>query len=83
MDQGSFTDNDGKPIDNGQFFLAFDTQKFSGGTFDRTLKKLVDSITEQKGARLPNARREANKLKFEKDGIPIDRDLYDTLKKFA
>ena len=83
LDQGSFTDNDGKPIDNGQFFLAFDTQKFSGGTFDRTLKKLVDSITEQKGARLPNARREANKLKFEKDGIPIDRDLYDTLQKFA
>ena len=32
-DQGSFTDDDGTPIDNGQFFVAFDPGKLSGGGF--------------------------------------------------
>ena len=83
MDQGSFTDNDGKPIDNGQFFVAFDPGKFSGSTFDQTLKALVASITEQEGARLPNARRDANKVHFAKHGLSIDSALYEALKVFA
>ena len=82
-EQGSFTDDDGKPIDNGQFFVAFDPGKFSAGSFDQTINTLVASITEQEGARLPNARREANKLHFTKHGIPIDAALYETLKSFA
>ena len=68
-DQGSFTDDDGKPIDNGQFFVAFDPNSFSGGNFDQTIDTLVSSITEQEGARLPNARREANKQHLEKLGF--------------
>ena len=83
MDQGSFTDNDGKPIDNGQFFVAFDPGKFSGKTFDRTITALVASITEQEGALLPNARREANKVHFAKHGLSIDAVLHETLKGFA
>ena len=83
MDQGSFTDNDGRPIDNGQFFVAFDPGKLSGETFDRTITTLVASITEQEGARLPNARREANKVHFAKHGLSIDIVLYETLKGFA
>ncbi|UWQ93047.1 Ldh family oxidoreductase [Rhodobacteraceae bacterium M382] len=82
-DQGSFTDNDGKPIDNGQFFVAFDPDKFSGGGFHQTITTLVASITEQDGARLPNARREENRLHLAKHGIPIDAELLETLKGFA
>ncbi len=82
-DQGSFTDNDGKPIDNGQFFVAFEPGKLSDGSFDQTITALVASITEQDGARLPNARREANKQHLAKQGIPIDVELYETLKGFA
>jgi (2R)-3-sulfolactate dehydrogenase (NADP+) len=82
-DQGAFTNDDGKPIDNGQFFVAFDPGKFSGGNFDRTITALMASITEQDGARLPNARREANKERLAKQGIPIDADLHETLKGFA
>lgn len=83
MDQGSFTDNDGKPIDNGQFFVAFDPGKFSGETFDQTITTLMASITEQEGARLPNTRREANKVHFAKHGLSIDAVLHETLKGFA
>ena len=82
-DQGSFTDDDGKPIDNGQFFVAFDPGKFSGGSFDQTIAALVAAITEQDGARLPNARREANKLCLAKQGISIEHELLETLKGFA
>jgi (2R)-3-sulfolactate dehydrogenase (NADP+) len=83
IDQGSFTDEDGKPINNGQFFVAFDPVKFSGGSFDQTITRLVAAITEQEGARLPNARREANKLRLSEQGIPIEPKLYEALKDFA
>ena len=82
-DQGSFTDDDGTPIDNGQFFVAFHPGKLSGGSFDQTIAALVASITEQDGARLPNARREANKRQLAEQGIPIEVELLETLKGFA
>ena len=63
--------------------MAFDPGKFSGGDFDNSINALVASVTEQDGARLPNARREANKERLAKQGIPIDADLYETLKGFA
>ncbi len=82
-DQGSFTENDGKPIDNGQFFVAFEPQMLSGGTFDDTVAALVSSITDQDGARLPNARREANKIRLAQEGLPIEKELYEVLKGFV
>jgi (2R)-3-sulfolactate dehydrogenase (NADP+) len=63
--------------------VAFDPGKPSGGGFDQTITKLVTSITEQDGARLPNARREANNRQLAKQGIPIESELYETLKGFA
>lgn len=82
-DQGSFTDDDGRPIDNGQFFVAFDPQSFSGGTFDATIAALMVSITDQPGARLPGARRAANKRRFGQEGLQIDDDLLAVLRGFA
>ena len=46
-DQGSFMKNDGKPIDNGQFFIAFEPQIFSGASFYQTINKLITSFTGQ------------------------------------
>jgi len=83
VDQGSFTENDGKPIGNGQFFIAFDPDQFSGGSFDKTIEALVSSITFQEGSRLPNARREANKVRRTQNGIPIEPKLLNTLKDFV
>lgn len=82
-DQGSFTDNDGKPIDNGQFFIAIDPQAFSGGSFDTTIAQLVASILDQDGARLPNARREDNKRRLAREGLFIDDDLLARLQAMA
>lgn len=82
-DQGSFTEDDGRPIDNGQFFIAIDPQAFSQGRFDATIGALVASITDQPGARLPNARRVANRARFLAEGLQIDDDLLATLRGFA
>lgn len=74
-EQGSFTDNDGMPIDNGQFFIAIDPQGFSAGGFDTSIQQLMASITKQEGARLPNARREANKVRLAAQGLEIEASL--------
>jgi (2R)-3-sulfolactate dehydrogenase (NADP+) len=80
---GSFVENDGKPIGNGQFFIALNPAKFSGGAFDRQVKTLVKSITSQKAARLPNSRREENAKRLRKQGLPIDSELLASLESFA
>ncbi|MGH6820497.1 MAG: Ldh family oxidoreductase, partial [Methylocella sp.] len=80
---GSFTDNDGKPIGCGQFFIAIEPQAFSGGAFAKQVAALAKSITSQKGARLPNQRREANRKRLAKEGLVIDRALHEKLKGFA
>jgi (2R)-3-sulfolactate dehydrogenase (NADP+) len=79
---GSFTD-DGKPIGCGQFFIAIAPDRFSGGQFEKQVTALAKSITTQKGARLPNARRDANQKRLAKEGLPIDKALYERLKSFA
>jgi (2R)-3-sulfolactate dehydrogenase (NADP+) len=82
-EMGSFMANDGKPIGCGQFFIALEPKAFSGGAFARQVAALAKSITSQDGARLPNARREANQKRLAKEGLPIERVLYEKLKSFA
>ncbi len=80
---GSLTENDGKPVAAGQFFIALDPKAFSGGLFHRRIEALMQSIVSQKGARLPNARREANIKRLSKQGLKLDRALYETLRGYA
>jgi (2R)-3-sulfolactate dehydrogenase (NADP+) len=80
---GSFTKNDGRSVDCGQFFIAFDMRKFAGATFHKQLETLLRSITSQKGARLANSRRAAKIAKNKKHGLTIDAALYATLKNYC
>lgn len=80
---GSFMANDGRPIGCGQFFIALEPGMFSGGFFAEQVSALAKSITAQPGARLPNARREANIKRLSKEGLSIDGKLYERLKEFA
>ncbi len=79
---GSFMASD-KPIGCGQFFIAINPRKFSGGMFDAQIRALTKSIIAQKGARMPNARREANQRRLRKAGLVLDRTLYEKLLRFA
>ncbi len=80
---GSFTEDDAKPVGAGQFFIALDPGAFSGGLFHRQIKALIKSIVTQPGARLPNARREANIKRLLKEGLKLDRALYEKLRGYA
>ena len=80
---GSFMANDGKPIGCGQFFIAIAPDMFSGGAFAKQVTALAKSITAQEGARLPNSRREANRKRLTREGLPISKSLHDRLKSFA
>lgn len=81
-EMGSFTEDDGKPIGCGQFFIAIEPRLFSGPAFDRQVAALTRSITAQPGARLPNARREANRKRLAREGLPIPEALYQRLRSF-
>lgn len=82
-EMGSFTENDGKPIGCGQFFIAIAPTTFSGGIFDKQIAALTDSIVAQHDARLPNSRREANIERLSKEGLPIDASLLARLRSFV
>lgn len=79
----SFVANDGRHVDSGQFFIAIDPERFSGGSFDRQIKALMKSILAQEGARLPNSRRTANQKALAKSGLTLSRDLHDRIKAFV
>jgi (2R)-3-sulfolactate dehydrogenase (NADP+) len=82
-DQGSFTEDDGRPIDNGQFFIAMDPGALSGGGFHATIRRLMASIADQDGARLPNSRRVANKARLSDEGLFIEDALLARLRAMA
>lgn len=80
---GSFTEDDGRTIGNGQFFVAIEPGIFSGGLFAAQIRALCDSIVAQPGARLPNARRLANRERLTREGLCIDADLQAVLRGHA
>ncbi len=82
-EMGSFTEEDGRMIGNGQFFIAVEPEKFSGGLFAPQIRALCDSITAEPGARLPNARRVRNRARSAAEGVEIDDDLLTRLQGFA
>ena len=82
LQMGSFMDNDGKPIGCGQFFIAISPKLFSPGNFDRQIRALTKSITSQPSARMPNSRREANQKRLSREGLSIDKELYERLMSF-
>ncbi len=83
LEMNSFTDNKGRSIGCGQFFIAISPKLFAPGNFDRQVKALTKSITSQQGARMPNARRIENQKRLKRDGLPIDTALYEKLKSFC
>ena len=82
-EMGSFTEQDGRMVGCGQFFIAIAPEQFSGGAFSRQINALMKSITSQDGARLPNARRVESARRLSKEGIPIDRNIFECLKGYV
>lgn len=80
---GSFMDDDGKPIGCGQFFVALEPKIFSGHLFAKQVAAITRSIVSQEGARMPNTRRVESQKRLKREGLPIERSLFEKLKQFA
>jgi (2R)-3-sulfolactate dehydrogenase (NADP+) len=72
QDASPFSGTAGGPPGTGQVFIALDPAGFSGAMFDQSMRRLATSITDQPGARLPGARRKANRRRIEIEGVFVE-----------
>ena len=75
LDASPFSGPKGGPPGTGQFFIAVDPTAFAGDAFGPAMARLAESISEQEGARLPGARRAANRARTEAEGVSVPQDL--------
>jgi (2R)-3-sulfolactate dehydrogenase (NADP+) len=77
IEASSFGTNAGGPPKTGQCFIAINPDATSGGDFAGRLATVLTALTMEEGARLPGAKKAAARIASKRDGIPIDRALYD------
>lgn len=80
LEASPFSGPKGGPPGTGQFFIGIDPAGFSGDVFDAATLRLTEAITAQQGARLPGARRAANRKRIEAEGVQVDDALMDRIK---
>lgn len=80
LEASPFSGPKGGPPGTGQFFIGIDPAAFSGDGFHAAILRLTDAITAQQGARLPGARRAANRKRIEAEGVQVDAALMDRIK---
>jgi (2R)-3-sulfolactate dehydrogenase (NADP+) len=74
FEASSFLNGEGPPA-TGQLILAIDPVAFGHGRFTERMATLIAAIERQSGARLPGARRLANRARAERDGITIPPEI--------
>jgi len=79
FEASSFFDVKGQPPGVGQLFLMFDIQTFGGDAVLKRIEALCQAIEAHPGARLPGARRFANRKKIAESGIVVPDPLYQEL----
>lgn len=79
LDASPFSGPKGGPPGTGQFLIAIDPAAFAGDAFGPAMDRLTHAITEQEGARLPGARRAANRARIEAEGVDVPQELIDRI----
>ena len=74
----SFAGEDGGPPSTGQFFIAINPLKFNSN-FEKSLMTLIDSITDQEGARIPGHKRQSSYKKNKDADIEISDALLERI----
>ena len=74
----TFGTNAGGPPKTGQCFIAIDPAATSGGAFAERLTTVLTALTAEPGARRPGAKKAAARAASKRDGIVIERAMYDT-----
>jgi (2R)-3-sulfolactate dehydrogenase (NADP+) len=78
IEASTFGTNVGGPPKTGQCFIAIDPQVTSGGAFADRLAPVLRALASEPGARLPGHKKQLARAAAQRDGIAIDRSLYDT-----
>lgn len=79
----SFVAKDDGPPRTGQFFIALAPDPFGGPQAAERMEKLFTALLAEPGTHLPGDRRQTHRARHARDGVPVPRALYDTLKKLA
>lgn len=79
IEASPFSGPKGGPPGTGQFFMGVDPGAFGAAQFGGSMDRLAAAITEQEGARLPGARRAANRARIERDGVQVDAALMERI----
>lgn len=79
----SFFEAEGPAPRTGQFLIALDPERFSGGVFADRTETLIEAILAQEGTRLPGVRRFALRAAAERDGVSLPQALYDEISALA
>ena len=74
----SFAGEDGGPPSTGQFFIAIDPEKFNSN-YINSIKSLIESISEQDGARIPGSKRQAAFQKNQNQEIEISEQTLERI----
>lgn len=80
IDASPFSGPKGGPPGTGQFFIGIDPGAFAAEAFAAAVSRLADTIEAQPGARLPGARRAANRHRTETEGVLVNAALMDRIK---
>ncbi len=83
FEASSFFDAKGQPPGIGQLFLAFDIERFGGDSVLDRIDTLCQAIESDPGARLPGARRFADRKRISKSGIAVPDPLYEEMQRRA
>jgi (2R)-3-sulfolactate dehydrogenase (NADP+) len=78
IEASTFGTNVGGPPKTGQCFIAINPEATSGGAFAARMATVLKALTTEDGARLPGAKKKAARAASKRDGIPIDRAMYET-----
>ena len=78
VEASTFGTNAGGPPKTGQCFIAINPDATSGGAFATRMATVLQALTAEDGARLPGQKKAAARAAAKRDGIVVDRALYDT-----
>lgn len=82
-DSASFFDGEGPPPAVGQSIIAIDPSRLAGAAYLDHVERLARSIEDEPGARLPGARRLANREKAGREGVTLGAALRRSLREMG
>ncbi|MGB3501497.1 MAG: Ldh family oxidoreductase [Mesorhizobium sp.] len=82
-EQSSFFTTDGPPPGTGHAIIAIDPSAFGGVRALSRFAAMAQAVESAGGARVPGYRRHAMRERLRRDGIVVDRALFDDIEKIA